>query len=64
MKKKTTIDFLFNHKKIKNHLNNYDKVHVIAGFFVFFALIIIWKMFSYTVIHYDFYHTLADNQQI
>jgi len=64
MRKKNLLDFLLNHKKVKHCLQNCDKVHVIAAFFVIFATVIIWKMFSYTVPHYDFYHKLADKQQI
>ncbi|MCP4522596.1 MAG: penicillin-binding protein 2 [Candidatus Gracilibacteria bacterium] len=37
---------------------------MISLFFVFFFVIIVQKLFSYTVLNYDFYHGLADKQQI
>ncbi|MFK7780201.1 MAG: penicillin-binding protein 2 [Candidatus Gracilibacteria bacterium] len=60
MKKK---QFL-NNKKIRIFVKKINKGHVIVMFFVIFALTIIWKMFSYTVLDYTFYNKLADNQQI
>jgi hypothetical protein len=64
MKKKNIINFSFENKKINNYFKNCNKGHIIAAFFAIFSLIIVWKMFSYTVINYTFYHTLADKQQI
>lgn len=39
-------------------------IHTVMFFFVFCFLIIIWKLFSYTVFNYQFYTALADKQQI
>lgn len=64
MRKKPILSYIFENHKIKYFLKYYNKEHVIAGFFVVMALIIIWKMFSYTVLDYAFYNKLADNQQI
>ncbi len=64
MKKKGIFTRLLKDKKIKSFLNNCNKVHIIAAFFSVFALIIMWKMFTYTVMNYDFYRSLADKQQI
>jgi cell division protein FtsI/penicillin-binding protein 2 len=58
MKKNNIIDRFF--KKIWS----YDKKNTIFIFFIFCTLIIIWELFSYTVLNYDFYRNLADNQQI
>ena len=51
-------------KKINFFLNRYNKIHIIILFFIFIFLIVIWKMFSYTVLDYKFYKNLADKQQI
>jgi len=64
MRKKGLIDTIMNNKKVKTYLNHLNKIHFIAAFFVLFSLIIIWKMFTYTVVDYKFYKTLADKQQI
>lgn len=64
MKKRNIINILLNNKKVKQFLHNFDRVHIIAAFFVMFSIFIIWKMFSYTVPNYEFYKNLADNQQI
>ena len=64
MRKKSIFELIMTHRNVKTCMNNCDKVHVIAAFFVFFSLIIIWKMFSYTVSDYSFYNKLADKQQI
>lgn len=40
------------------------KIHTIAIFFIIFLLFIIQKLFSYTVLNFDFYTQLADSQQI
>lgn len=58
MKKRTVLDNFF--RKIWS----YDKKNSIFVFFLFCTLIIVWKLFSYTVLNYDFYSSLADNQQI
>lgn len=64
MIKKNLLDIILSNKKIKHIVSNCQKIHIIAGFFFIFWIIIIWKMFSYTVINYDFYKALADKQQI
>lgn len=64
MKKNKILKWLLNNKIVKKYLKNYDREHIITIFFLFFAFIIVLKMLSYTVIHYDFYQTLADKQQI
>lgn len=64
MKKKSYIKSILDMQRIKSQFKSFSKVHVIALFFFLSALIIIWKMFSYTVFDYSFYSTLADNQQI
>ncbi len=45
-------------------IDKYPKHYYIFGFFVIFFLLIVWKVFSYTVLNYDFYKALADKQQI
>lgn len=64
MKKKSYLKCIIDTKRIRNQLNSCNKVHVIALFFFLFAIVIIWKMFSYTVFNYSFYSELADKQQI
>jgi len=64
MKKRNLLELFINNRTVRKHTKNLSKVHVIIGFFLFFWLMIIWKMFSYTVLEYDFYQKLADNQQI
>ena len=64
MKQQNLIKQILNNKKIKKIYKNFDRTYIIALFFIFFSLSIIWKMFSYTVINYDFYKKLADKQQI
>ena len=54
--------YFFEH--IKHSLWKYERVHLIIAFFLVFCLLIVWKMFSYTVLEYTFYKNLADNQQI
>lgn len=49
---------------LDNFLSQYDKKNIILVFFGLFFVVIIWKMFTYTVLNYGFYKTLADNQQI
>lgn len=58
MKKLNIID------KFLKKISSYDKKNTIFWFFLLCTLIIVWKMFSYTVLNYDFYKALADNQQI
>jgi len=58
MKKKNKFESLV--KKI----SKLDKKNSIFVFFLVCTLIIVWKLFSYTVLNYSFYSSLADNQQI
>ncbi len=44
--------------------DKYPRVYYVFGFFIVFLLLIISKVFSYTVVNYDFYKDLADKQQI
>jgi len=44
--------------------DRYPRHYFIFGFFVLFFVYIVWNVFSYTVLSYDFYSKLADNQQI
>lgn len=64
MKRSTFIDILINNRTIKSFINKCSKIHIITAFFVFCWLIIVSKMFSYTVFDYKFYKDLADKQQI
>ncbi len=64
MRKNTILEILQNNKSLKSFMNKWNKIHVIATFFLIFWLIIISKIFSYTVIEHEFYKTLADKQQI
>jgi hypothetical protein len=51
-------------KKIRNIIRNWGNTHTIVLFFVFFFLVIIKTLFSYTVLDYEYYTALADQQQI
>ncbi|PID86291.1 hypothetical protein CSB08_01365 [Candidatus Gracilibacteria bacterium] len=51
-------------KKTFSVFNNFPKLNFVSGFFVLFFLIILQKVFSYTVLNNEFYKELADNQQI
>lgn len=51
-------------KKIDNFIFRWNKINTIYLFFLLFFAVIIWKMFSYTVLNVDFYKNLADSQQI
>lgn len=51
-------------EKIFKKISNYNKKNSIFVFFLICTLIIVWKLFSYTVLNYDFYRNLADKQQI
>jgi hypothetical protein len=56
-----------NKSQLDNFLKIFDKYprqYYVFGFFVLFLFIIISKVFSYTVLNYDFYKSLADKQQI
>jgi cell division protein FtsI/penicillin-binding protein 2 len=64
MMKRSIFWHLLDNKRIKSYLKHYNKEHIIVAFFLIFSLIIIWKMFSYTVLSFDFYNKLADKQQI
>jgi len=50
--------------KIVCFFEKYPKHYYVFAFFVIFLLIIIFKVFSYTVLNYSFYNHLADKQQI
>ena len=50
--------------KFTKFIDKYPREYIVLGFFIVFSFIIIWKVFSYTVLNYDFYKGLADNQQI
>lgn len=45
-------------------ISNFNEKNYIFLFFLLATLIIIWKLFSYTILNNDFYTQLADNQQI
>jgi hypothetical protein len=51
-------------KKIGNLTRTWSNIHTIILFFVIFFLVIIKTLFAYTVLDYDYYVNLADNQQI
>lgn len=57
-----------NYIKRQRFLNNiFDKwrdIHTIMFFFIFCFWILVWKLFSYTVLNYETYKALADRQQI
>gem|GEM_PF-6968903 len=44
--------------------DKYPREYYLVALFIFAALIIIYSVFSYTVINYDFYKKLADKQQL
>jgi len=50
--------------KIKKFLKKIPRTHIVFLFFIAWAFIIMSKVFSYTIINYDFYKSLADKQQI
>ncbi len=64
MKRKQSIGFKFKNNNINRVIKDWHAWHVIALFFIVFALTIIWKMFTYTVFDFKFYKDLADKQQI
>lgn len=47
-----------------NITEKWQDIHTIVLFFVICFWALIWNLFSYTVIKYDFYNWLADRQQI
>ncbi len=51
-------------KRIKKFFRKTPREYIIFGFFIFWALIIIFKVFSYTIINYHYYKKLANKQQI
>ena len=51
-------------KTFHNISGKWQNIHTIMLFFLFCFSALIWKLFSYTVIEYDFYNWLADKQQI
>lgn len=58
MKKKNIIDKFF------GLFDRYPRDFFVAAFFIFAVLVIIWNVFSYTVLNYDFYSNLASKQQV
>lgn len=58
MKKRNIIEQIF------SIFDRYPRHYFIFGFFVLFFLYIVWNVFSYTVLNYDFYKSMADKQQI
>jgi cell division protein FtsI/penicillin-binding protein 2 len=51
-------------KKVKRFLKRLTREQIVFWFFILWALIIMSKVFSYTILNYDFYKELADKQQI
>jgi hypothetical protein len=51
-------------KKIRGIIRNWGNVHTIVLFFVVFFFVIIKTLFTYTVLDYEYYTALADQQQI
>lgn len=49
---------------INNIFEKWQDIHTIMLFFIFCFLIVLWKLFSYTVFDYEYYTWLADKQQI
>lgn len=49
---------------LKSFRERWKDIHTVMFFFFFLFAVLIWKMFSYTVLNYDFYTKLADKQQI
>lgn len=45
-------------------LSHIDRVRMVFLIFAFFALIIVWTTFKYTVLEYGYYKELADKQQM
>lgn len=45
-------------------LAHIDRVRIVFLAFAFFACVIIWTIFKYTVLEYSYYKDLADKQQI
>ncbi|MFA5916937.1 MAG: penicillin-binding protein 2 [Candidatus Gracilibacteria bacterium] len=59
------------HKNYNNYLNKilkffdkYPREYFLLAFFILCGLIIVFKIFSYTVVNYDYYKKLADKQQL
>ena len=57
-KKQTPLDRFF------DFFDKYPREYFVFGFFLLFFLAIIFETFSYTVINYKYYSTLAENQQV
>ncbi|MBW7954595.1 penicillin-binding protein 2 [Candidatus Gracilibacteria bacterium] len=49
--------------KIKYLLEKYPREYYVIGFFIIFAVYALYHLFGFTVINYDYYKTLATNQQ-
>lgn len=45
-------------------LSHIDRVRMVFLGFAFFAMMIIWTTFKYTVVEHDYYKALADKQQV
>ncbi len=50
--------------KIKYIIKNWKPLHTVVSVFLFFYLVLIYKLFTYTVFDNEFYNKLADSQQI
>ena len=57
-RKKTRIDTFF------EIFDRYPREYFVFAFFFIFFLAIVWETFSYTVLNYNFYSTLAYKQQV
>jgi len=51
-------------KKIRKFFKKLSREQIIFTFFILWGLIIMFKVFSYTILNYEFYKKLADKQQI
>ncbi len=51
-------------KKLKRFFNHIPREYIVFFLFIFWGIILISKVFSYTVLDYKYYKTLADKQQI
>jgi len=51
-------------KKIRKFFRKLPREYIVFWFFVIWAFITVSKVFSYTILNYDFYKNLANKQQI
>lgn len=51
-------------KQLYKYLDKYPREYYLFSFFIVCALVIIYSIFSYTVLNYDYYKKLADKQQL